>query len=324
MKLYQRFTVKAQAGTISDEGIRQINLLIARQNLTDGDWQLANQGTDRRFLPALPENFLWVWQGEADGYRGTFPKRVAQFYFKNYQVKLPWTFMSELGNIARQHSAFDLTYEFEFVNRINWEAGEFGDSGSCYWGSNEGALEMLEGNGALAVRFYDEDGDGIARAWVVEIDGDVLIIFNGYGFAGDPTRVIARVIAEFVNGTYRQIRLTNDSTASGVLWINGASGYAVGPADEVAAIDHYDFGWDEPYYCECSECGRQLNEDEIYYGPGDTRFCERCYDQVCAVCDRCNIVHWSEDMEAVDDEFLCPRCAEVVEPPAPPKKKGKQ
>lgn len=317
MELYKRFTLKAEAGTISEEGIRQINVLIGKQKLGEEIWQNANPGMTRHYLPALPDTWQWVWQTAQGDYRGTFPKRVAQFYHKVHAVKLPWSVVSELGNIARSHSADDVVFEFEFVNRIRWSAGEFGDDDSCYWGCNAGAREMLEDNGALAVRFYSpESGRGIGRAWLVEIEDGLRIVFNGYGFTGNPTLVIARVVADFFKVSYRKITLTNEGGSSGVLWIDHAGqAYLIGPADQIADFDDYDLGWTELHSETCHECGNGIGEYDVFYGPDDLGYCEDCAAELFDSCEECSETYWRSDMQYVDDRYLCNWCAAEAEPP---------
>lgn len=316
MNLNQKYTVKAQAGTISDEGKRQIGLLIARQSLTDGEWQLANPGTDRRFLPQLPADWLWVWEGKHGEYRGAFPKRVSQFYHKNYEVKLPWSFMTELGNLARQHSADDVTYTFEFTDRLDWQAGDFGDRGSCFWGDHSGAREMLVENDGMAVLFFNAHGGGIARAWAVAIEDELLIVFNGYGFPGDATLTIATIIASFREGSYRMIHLSNNGRDGGVLYFNGGRGFIIGPADLIASYTSYDFEWEEIYSYACRECGRGIADGEEMFGPDDMPYCERCYGELTSYCEQCDQTYWVDEISRYGDRYLCRWCAEQIEPPA--------
>ncbi len=325
LELYKRFTLKADAGTISEEGVRQINTLIGKQELGNELWQNVNPGLTRHWLPSLPEDWAWVWQTAHGDYRGNFPKRVAQFYSKQYAIKLPWSVVSELGNIARSHSADDVIFEFEFVNRIDWSAGAFADGDSCYWASNAGAREMLENNGAFAVRFYrPRTNRGIGRAWLVEIEDGLRIVFNGYGFSGNPTLVIARVVADFFKVSYRKIALYNEGGSSGVLWIDHAGqAFVIGPADRIADFDDYDLDWEEIYSETetCHECGVGIDEYDMVYGPDDLSYCANCAAELFADCDECGQTNWRSDMDYVGNLYVCHWCVSKAEPP---ERKGKR
>lgn len=322
MDMNKRYTLKAEAGTISDEGIRQITALIGRQRLSDGEWQLANPDNKSYGLFHLPEDWEFVWQTSRGEFRGNFPKRVAQYYYKTHNLKCPWTFLTELGNLARNHSADDVTYTFEFVSEIDWQSGEFGDYGSCYWGDRAGAREMLENNGGFAVRFYNGTGRGIARAWMVEVEENLRIVFNGHGFAGDATLIIARVVAQFFSASYTRIRLTNDGDASGVLWIDGGKAYFIGDAAVIAGRATYELSWEEIYAYEysCYECGDGLGEYDVCWGVDDMAYCEDCYSELFDSCQRCGETRYASEIRLVKDRYICVYCIEQTEPPA---RKGK-
>jgi hypothetical protein len=43
---------------------------------------------------------------------------------------------------------------FDFTNDFDWEDGEFGKSGSCWWGQYSDSLPTFEQGGGWCIRFY--------------------------------------------------------------------------------------------------------------------------------------------------------------------------
>ncbi len=311
MELNRRYELEAPQGSITETGIVAITVFIQNQRGNEGEWLALNPQYVRYYIPALPENWQWVWLVAGRGeYVGTFPKRVSKYLYKEHGIKAPKSFLTELGNIARRHTEDHLTYRFDFVNRFDWDAGDFGDGHSCYWDNNSAALEMLRDNGGLAVRFFDDyDGSGIARAWLVEIEVDLYIVFNGYGFEGNPTLIIARIFAQFVSASYKRINLFNNGRSNGTLWINGGIGYVVGAMEAIDTISRHDFEWGD--YAACESCGVSLGEEDIYYGANDGVYCENCFYEMFDTCEYCGEAHWREDIIYLEEgryQYLCEHC----------------
>lgn len=314
IELYKRYTHTNQPGTISNEGIIKINNFIARQWLKAEDWQKLNPETSLYYLPQLPIDWSYVWLIKEGEYRGTFPKRVRSYYHKAHGLKCLDSFITELGNLARRYSESTSAYHFEFVNRFDWRDGDFGDSGSCFWHQNAGALDMLTDNGAWAIRFYDDNGKGFGRALVVMIESDLYVVFNGYGFYSDDTFIIARVIAQFSGLTFKRIDLMNNGMDNGTLWINGSGiGYIVGKPETVAGYSDYDFGWEDIYRDICYRCDRPVFEDDLYFGLDDNPYCQDCFYEIFDTCESCYETHWREDITHTGDHrYLCHDCLEKL------------
>lgn len=313
IELYKRYILTNEAGTIGYIGIAQIQNFIARQYLQSDDWRKLNPETSLQTLPRLPLDWPFVWVINEGEYRGTFPKRARSYYHKAHGLKCPDSFLTELGNIARRFSESAWAYHFEFVNRFDWQDGDFGDGGSCYWADRRGAREMLENNGAWAIRFYDDVGGGFARAWVVEVQESLYIVFNGYGFHSDPTFIIARVIAQFLGLTFRKIDLNNNGTYTGTLYINASgSGYIIGNPETMANIHRYDFRWDDMYCESCYSCNDPVDEYDVYIGADGNAYCEHCYYELFDSCERCGETHWRENITYTgDSRLLCHDCLEA-------------
>jgi len=195
---------------------------------------------------------------------GTLPKRIGSYLAKQCKAKLkeiddtqgltdddrarlrdntkashtikPET-LARIGDIAREKCPKTTDYVMEVIQgKYDWRSGDFGDSGSCYWGGRESARYQLETqHNAFAVRFYQCDDEarkgkslssvGVGRCWIVVRDG-VACLFNAYG----PTQLltIARILAAKAGGTYKNIGcLSNEESYDGTLYINGEKGVGV-------------------------------------------------------------------------------------------------
>lgn len=311
--LNKRHTLTMPQGSISQIGIQLISEYISSQRMaTDDIWKAQNSENvhaQNSYLNPLPDDWNWTWVITGKGeYVGTFPKRVSKYYFNKYGLKCPNEFLQQLGNIARQHSNEQVDYHFDFTDTFDWNAGDFGDNGSCFWGGHSQAREILQENGARAIRFYDESGKGYARAWIAVIENDSYILFNGYGFKSSPTLTCARVLATFLGLSYKKISLDNNGNTGGVLYINNG-GYIIGTADSIAKKSYYDLHYGDDYHT-CENCGDTLNEDDAYYTPNDEMLCQDCFYEVCQDCYVCGETHWRDDCTWVEstNEDVCERC----------------
>lgn len=301
MELFQLYILVTNHQEISLAGVKAIQDFI--HLATTEDWKFTRPDARKpRYLYPLGSEWVWAWQESPQG--PTFPKRVRHYYYQKYGLKAPDKFVEQVGNLARQHTLPQVTYRFDFTDDlVNWEFGRFGDGSSCFSGSNSGALVILRDNGAWGVRFYDENNDGLARAWVVR-RSDFFIVFNGYGFHDNSTRRIAQVLAEFSGRPYKKISLSNYGQTSGLLWINGSGGYVIGEFED----DDYDLEFD----CDvdtCASCGDWIQEGEVYYGPDDLAYCEQCFCDNFSTCDRCGEPHYHEEItRTATGEWVCEWC----------------
>lgn len=345
----KRIKLTTPAGMISIAGIDAIRTFIFHQNLETDEWKAVNPEATFPRLPSLPEDWNWTWIVQRGTYAGTMPKRISSYYHKVHSLKCPPAFLTAVGNLARQHSLDNTAYDFEFVDHFDWQAGEFGDHGSCLWGSRETAKDIMLANGCKAVRFYDANGNGQGRAWFYTIQPDLHVVWGGYGFLADATLTIARVLALHLALTYKRISLTNNEDDGGLVWINAGRGYLIGFPDVLKLYDRYDLGW-ETNEDHCHDCGRALDEDDTYIGADDEMYCQRCYDEsfddcahcgrsefrdnttyidgMGAVCDTCLDRHYvrcetceewivNDDSVVHQDEYYCRDCFSKLEPDEP-------
>ncbi len=245
-QLGTRYQLEVPKGTISETGHLLIQRYISEQVPNEGEWKEKNPDTELTYLYSLPYDWDWVWKVEDGDYRGTFPKRVGKYYYKQFQLKAPDSFLAHIGNIAREHSETEAHYDFEFVDDFNWQSGDFGDDDSCFWGGRTQARKIMRENGTIAIRFYQND-EGKARAWVYPQEDDgTFIVFNGYGFLGNATLTIAKVMSQFFGLRYKQIRLTNWDVDDMMIWINSGIGYLIGTEKQVEAVTEHNFQWGAP------------------------------------------------------------------------------
>lgn len=312
------FILKTPDGEISETGKDAIEWFLQRKlngyDEATGLWKESN------YHP-LPNDFGWVWATN----RGTLPKRITSYYYKNWQYKLAPEIVTELGNLGKLHASKAQTIVLDMTDNIDWNDGAFGDGGSCFWGEKSGAKAMIEKHG-FAIRAYKaRDGypiienepidwpklRGYARAWLAEIRKNTLVVFNGYG---ESTLAFARFLALKFGCSYKRIGLLNNGYDDGVLWINGGTGYIVGEHSVIEGFSNHDLGWpeieDDRYTCEVCESRipeyEHVRADDAY---GHTlTVCQGCS----RTCDNCEENFTSDALQRFDGERYCAGCRESI------------
>lgn len=61
---------------------------------------------------------------------------------------------------------------------------------------------------------------------------------------------------------------------------------------------------------ECLECGEEMGREDAFLGPDNEHYCEDCYDDLFAVCERCEDVVPRDDLIAVENEAWCEYCVD--------------
>lgn len=213
----------------------------------------------------LPDDWSWAWMVQEGEFRGKLPKRIASFFKKKYDVRLSLYTVSFIGNTARQYCHITETYTFDFTKCLDWMSGDFGDSGSCFWGAREPAREVLMLNGIIAVRFY-RHGKGFARAWIAVLD-EVAIVFNAYGL---PCPTIAYVLSTLFNAPHpKKICINVVGDPDELIYLNGDT-HAVG----LGTPDQVTLKFDVPYK-HCLVCDEFIHIEEYMHGED---MCTECYD----------------------------------------------
>lgn len=254
---------------------------------------------------------------------GTFPKRLSKWLHKEYGQSFTPEQLARIGTLAREHTSAERhTYFYDITDTIDWDDGDFGDSGSCYWGSNRGARAMLDENHCLALRFFkDAEGDeGIGRCWLYR-NSMFWIIWNAYfnnthdygahnSCAGLQLVGMARLLATEFGLSYKRIALENGGMTGGLLWINNGAGYMIGPDEVIQKYGHYDLHFSPTSYC--CDCGYAFDEDELVEINGGL-YCEECRDERFCYCEGCDSYVNNDDVVEVHGErrstYMCESCA---------------
>lgn len=237
----ERVTVSLPAGVVSDEGMEEIRDAITAHRFDN--YTHAEHPEAWYHWSYLAENIPDMdstWQMRD----GNLTKRISRMAYKKYGLKVPPELMSQIGNIASQHSDGS-DFEIEVTRDLNLPSGEFCHEDSCWWGSYVESRCVLKTNGGFGIRSFGDCGTPTGRAWVMPLKKDdgrlcptfetlhpeAYVVFNGYEEL-DGYRA-ARVLAQMVGGTYRKIGLE-----VGGMYINSQAGYLV--AREVIASQHTD------------------------------------------------------------------------------------
>jgi len=242
------------------------------------------------FGRCCPMPFSWSIEQNADdiqqGYRGKLTTRISAYVFKTTGMSLSPPEKQHIGNIIYQHTIQPENYLLKMDdNIIGMEEDRFGDGGSCFYGDNEGARELMQDNGFLVAKIYTEDGHPKARAWAYELANHGLILFNGYGFDGKSTIEHAKIISSVLDEPYSNVELWNYGQRSGLLYLNNGSGYLVGESD----LTEFDFRIDEEPYQRgerCYSCGER--GASYWHWVDYEQYCDPCYEDNFYECSQCD------------------------------------
>jgi hypothetical protein len=246
---------------------------------------------------------------------GKLAKRIAKLLFENHAIRLDETQRNALGDVINRHTVRNDIDRFDVIGRTDWNRGEYGDSGSCYWSDRRVAREYIHATDNWgAIRFYSKDGNGNGRAWVHYDAGiGVYFLFNAYGHR---LADFAEVLAAAVGATEKDmIRVENCGATDGMLWINSGnngSGYlnAYALSDKPITIKVHDFGIDIDDRRVCTDCGYEVNEDYCYTDNDGNCYCEDCYNERYTSCDQCGDECYNDCVTWIDSEqrALCEYC----------------
>lgn len=216
------------------------------------------------FTPEFYSSWSWLWEytDREVGLAGTLPKRIFQYYWKSYGIKLEDAIVSQLGNLAKRNTISKSVAYVDVTDQFDWGERDFGQvsplsgGASCYWGGRKKAKNWLESNGGLAIRFWstrkvfdydyrveqdDRTWHGYGRAWMWRHDSHTTL-FNVYGFDGR-NQEAAAIAASLLKTNYNRISICNFGTLEGDLWLNhydsangaqenkGANAFGLGKAD---------------------------------------------------------------------------------------------
>lgn len=245
---------------------------------------------------------------------GKLAKRISKFYKTNYDIVLPDTVMTGIGNIVAHHSPGGFIYDV--TDTFDWRAGDFGDKGSCFWGNRSEAKHIIADAGGLALRFFNDNGTGNGRCWLMPKD-DKWVAFNAYGPSLE--LIGTRIGFIFPEAKVKRIDLENFGETGGTLYINNGgllvSNYEVGHMWD--SID-LEAGYNDRSTCD--HCGEYYDDDGYYVAYIDSTICRSCrQDYRC--CQFCNELHHNSTVNHVSlryrsgiwlsaDSYLCDGCLE--------------
>lgn len=316
--LIGRYEMEVPGNGLSQTGIDAIQQLLC-------DWGLAKIPEGVLMPPSRNEVWKWDWKVPGKGeYVGTLPKRLAKLVYQSRKVKLTPEQLTEVGNIGSAHSGKHRHFWFDIVAHANWERTDFSQpSDCCFWSCHASAKKMILKAGGGAIRFFVPNNgvesvpacgfeyvieNGIARAWIVPA-GDCWVVFNGYGIEALET---ARILAAHLgHAYYKRVKLRNNGESSGDLWINGGSGFLVGPQESVLQFTSIDLDLpDIEETLECSECETEISGDEVYGGNIGSILCEDCYHESYFDCECGRTVCREDTKEGANGEDYCEHCWE--------------
>ena len=239
----ERLRVELPAGFIDTEGVDQI---VARlwSRLVAQPGPLVRHEDVARTVVALEQK----WQTR----RGNFTKRLSKALYERHGIKLAPGVLSEIGNLARQHSSDAATWPLEFTRDLNQPPEAFYNDDSCWWGCYRASRCALKSWGGLALRSYAEADDPAdcpaGRAWVQPLDPGVrpthdaagahaYLVYNCYGNLEG--YAAARLVAYLTSRTYRRIPCSLTGQ-----YVNGNTAYLVADQATCERVDFVDVAYD--------------------------------------------------------------------------------
>lgn len=202
-----RARITLPADEISPAGLREIRYYLVNK-YRESRTAVAMYHLAHSFEEALGAK----WQTR----QGNYTKRLSRHAYEAHSLKLTPEIMSQVGCIARDHSATAVSLDIEVTRNLNKPSRDFYNSGSCWWGGMSDSRCALKTNGGFALRSFK--GDSVSgRAWVMPLrragEGfepvldtmtpDAFIVFNGYGALEGYTA--ARIMAAMAGWTYKKI-----------------------------------------------------------------------------------------------------------------------
>ena len=181
---------------------------------------------------ALPSDWKWTWVQNKGMITGKMTKRLASVMMQRFGHSVHPSHLQKWGEFIRQHEV-DRTYEFSIDRYPDWEDGEFGDGGSCFFNYDGEYREHKENYvdymGMQAVCFYDPGTHrGLARMLAIPIthlEDEAWFFFNAYGY-GKFQQV--RTVSEAFGLSYHKFygaAFTYDSSYHGKDYLSGEQLY---------------------------------------------------------------------------------------------------
>lgn len=294
------FPNDTNANILSDNGIyaiihaiEELEYRYFRENNLRIDDYDATRKSFHYFLPykygmSLYSIFLGYIGNEFVNSEGKLIKRLAKFIKQELNWKLSDAEAGYIGGIITNYKPSD-RIPFDVTDHFDWQAGDFGDYGSCFWGCRKNAREILTNHNCLAIRIYKDDSynEGEGRAWLYYAPKhNGFIMFNSYSHR--QIEELSNKLASWIRENYhidvytKRISFRVNGRDDGTVWINGGEGILIS-SEEYSTLKSINMtGIEESTDIECCNCGDYINEDDVIYIYGDC-YCENC----CFYCDHC-------------------------------------
>lgn len=263
-----------------------------------------------------------AWNDPENRYPGTLPKRIAKWIYRNKGKHLTESTVKTIGDMARANMVKNDTYVFDFDDKLAWNAGDFGDSYSCFMRQQEeGPIDVLRRYKSLAVRFY-KDGGGIARAWIVFPDDtsgfspvgwrDIAVMCNAYNSAqGLTLGKQAKIVGAFLGLGVKEITARNKGGE--YFYTNSEDNYVLGLPDDIAPLTRVELRMVDYVPEPCYTCGKMLPRNHMYI-VGEHRLCERCFREGAARCAGCGEYYLKAEGRVEGNRRYCMNCARDLTP----------
>lgn len=281
--------------------------------------------TDRKVKDALLR-FQESDSLDVENKAGKLLKRFARFYKDQEGEKLPNNIMGIIGDRLQYFLNQKIrTYYIDFTDSINWIDGQFGKSGSCWFGTYCDSVPTFENAGGWGIRFYNDsnksDDNGCGRTWIYPKDG-MLMCFNSYGVERPVvSKVIKQVFAESgIILHYKAVEIEN-SQDSNIPYINSGTGFILYQdginADDLA--DSYDVDMEviaDENHTNCEHCGDRISSYDANC-VHDNFYCTDCTSKLFSFCDSCNEYCDSSDVHELNGHryysYICNQCADSMD-----------
>jgi hypothetical protein len=243
--------VTTPGGAIDGSGVARIAEYVyfvsSVKNLDGPYWAIHNSQSIASEEWIEPE---WVTRA------GNYPKRLQKWLYQHNLGKLSAQDISQIGNIAKQHTSQAATHLIAVTRDLNQPADQFVNGGSCWWTDYSASRCILKQCGGLAIRSFTNGylQQPISRAWIVPLGNDLhptqdahgakgYVLFNAYGFPGDGYGY-ARLLAQLTAKYYRRITFVLYGA-----YVNGNIGYLVADPDLCQTVSEISLDWQRT--CRC-------------------------------------------------------------------------
>lgn len=163
IKLDTPYRINIPTKAVTEEGMVEVRRYVRRQ-------------TGYALDVTFSSEWLITNKNEDDGRVGTMPKRISKYLYKGHNLKISSAFMAEIGNIARVHTTKEDIFVFDITQQLTWDAGDFGDDGSCYFDGeyNHSRLGLIDAE-QYALRLFRNKEEKVEIDRIVSIRNRVWV-----------------------------------------------------------------------------------------------------------------------------------------------------